>query len=80
MKQKQFYQKCYNFEENTYLLDFRKILKDKELRDICASLKIWDYLYDVYLTCIEVLEKLQENPQIDSYHIARRKLKEKYDI
>lgn len=78
--QKQFYQKCYNFEQNTYLLDFKKILKDKELRDICASLKIWDYLYDVYLICIEVLEKLQENPQIDSYHIARRELKEKYDI
>lgn len=78
--QKQFYQKCYDFEENGYQLNFKKILKDKELRDICASLKIWDYLYDIYLTCIEILEKLQKNPQMDSYHIAEKKLKEKYDI
>ncbi len=78
--QKQFYQKCYDLDTFCYLLNFKKILRDKELREICASLKIWDYLYEIYLIAIEVLEKLQENPQMDSYHIAQRRLKEKYDI
>lgn len=78
--QKQLYQKCYDPEEDVYILNFKEIWKDKELNKICSKLGVWNYLYDIYLSCIETVELIQKNSQADVYHIAKKKLEEKYNI
>ena len=73
-----FEDKCYDKEEQVYRLDFKKILKDKELRDICKELGVWDYLYDIYSESIGVLDLLIENRKLNSYHIVSQKFEQKY--
>ena len=76
--QKILFDKCFNEEEQAYILDFNKILKDKELKMICAKIKIWDYIYDIYLECKKTLEKLEGNNNINCYHISEETIKNKY--
>lgn len=78
--QEELYQKCYDEEEEMYILNFKDILKDKSLRNICSSIKVWNYLYDVYLICVEVLEELKKHPEMDVYHFGQSRLIEKYYI
>lgn len=78
--QKQLYEKCYDEKEDVYILKFKEMLKDKELKDICSEVGVFDYLYDIYSACVETLLEIFENPSIDTYNIKNKELREKYDI
>lgn len=75
--QEVFYQKCFN-DEHLYVLNFNKILKDKELKIICDRLKIWDFMYDIFLECEKALEALHEDSNLNVYHIAKKDIEKKY--
>lgn len=72
--------KCYDKENEAYILNFKEILKDKELKKICSELEVWDYLYDIYCESVNVLEALKQNKELDLYHIVAKKFEEKYFI
>ncbi len=74
------YEKCYDSEQKNYILDFEEIIKDKQLREVCKTLKVWDYLYDVYLTCKESVTKLKENNTLNAYHMNENKIVNKYFV
>lgn len=76
--QKILYQKCYNKEENEYDLKFVEIIKDKELRKIGDKLKIWDYLYDIYLQCEKARNILIDNGNADVFNIGKKYIEDKY--
>lgn len=76
--QKTLYQKCYNKEENKYDLKFVEIIKDKELRKIGDKLKIWDYLYDIYLQCEKARNILIDNGNADVSNIGKKYIEDKY--
>lgn len=78
--QKKFYEKCYDEEKKTYILNFNKIMKDKELKEICSKLKIWDYLYDIYIESKKVLDMLKENKKINVHNISKKDIVYKYII
>lgn len=76
--QKTLYQKCYNKEENEYDLNFIEIMKDKELRKIGDKLKIWEYLYDIYLQCEKARNILIDNKNADVFNIGKKYIEDKY--
>lgn len=78
INQKEWYQACYQQERGTYELEFKKILQDKQLRKICDSLKVWDYLYDVYKISKQVLQKVQADTSLNAFHDKKKEIEEKY--
>ena len=76
--QKVLYKKCYDNEDYGYNIDFRKMLEDKELRTIGEKLRIWDYIYDVYLQCDKVTEILENDRNIDVFNIGKNYIEDKY--
>lgn len=76
--QKVLYQKCYNKENEEYEINFIEIMKDESLRNVFNKLKIWDYLYDVYLECENALKILLKNKEADVFNIGKKYIEDKY--
>lgn len=76
--QKTLYEKCYQKEEERYKISFTKMIKDKELKAVGGKLKIWDYLYDVYLQCVNTINILQEDKNANVFNIGKKYIEDKY--
>ena len=70
--QKELYDNCYSEEYGLYEIEFGKIIKDTELKNIFDKLKIWDYLYNMYLDTEKALKILEEDEKIDMYQIIQK--------
>ena len=53
-------------------------MKDKELRKIGDKLKIWEYLYDIYLQCEKARNILIDNKNADVFNIGKKYIEDKY--
>lgn len=76
--QKELYERCYDKNTDTYILDFNKMLKEKELKEICIKLKICDFVYDLYKSCEKTLNLLENNNDINVYNIDKEAFLKKY--
>ena len=70
--QKELYDNCYSEEYGLYEIEFGKIIKDTELKNIFDKLKVWDYLYNMYLDTEKALKILEEDEKIDMYQIIQK--------
>ena len=76
--QQTLYQETYNKENEEYEIDFKKALKNEKLKEDFEKLKIWDYLYDIYLEIKKTIEKLDENIEIDAFCTSKKYIEDKY--
>ena len=76
--QQTLYQETYNKENEEYEIDFKKALKNEKLKKDFEKLKIWDYLYDVYLEIKKTIEKLDKNIETDAFCTSKKYIKDKY--
>lgn len=74
------YEYFYNKEEEMYEIDFNEVINTKELREIFAKLKVWDYIYDIYCETVKILEQIEKDNSLNVYNIAKEKLEQKYYI
>lgn len=70
--QKVLYEKCFNEENGEYEIDFRKMLEDKELKVIGEKLKVWDFIYEVYLQCERTVDILRKDINTDVFNIGKK--------
>lgn len=75
--QKELYEKCFDEEENEYKINFLQVIKDKNLRQIFDKLKVWDFLYSIYIECEKILEILENNDELKPYEIGKQNIKNK---
>lgn len=76
--QKMLREKCFNEKIGAYILDFSKMLREKDLKEICDKLKICDYIYDMYKSCEKTLELLENDNKCNAYNIEKESLYKKY--
>lgn len=76
--QKELYKRCYDKKTDTYILDFNKMLKEKDLKEICIKLKICDFVYDLYKSCEKTLNLLENSNDINVYNIDKEAFLKKY--
>lgn len=76
--QQTLYQETYNKENEEYEIDFKKALKNEKLKKDFEKLKIWNYLYDVYLEIKKTIEKLDKNIETDAFCTSKKYIEDKY--
>lgn len=76
--QQTLYQEAYNKENEEYEIEFKKALKNEKLKMDFDKLKIWDFLYDVYLESKKTIENLEKNIETDAFGISQKYIKDKY--
>ena len=72
------FKETYNKENEEYEIDFKKALKNEKLKKDFEKLKIWDYLYDVYLEIKKTIEKLDKNIETDTFCTSKKYIEDKY--
>ena len=53
-------------------------LKNEKLKKDFEKLKIWNYLYDVYLEIKKTIEKLDKNIETDAFCTSKKYIEDKY--